>query len=82
MLSLELAKIVILCIVDVWNSWSSDIYTFVGVPLLTFLYVKIVVLANSLQGLLLFLIFINWQFMLLSNNLTLEFCRHVDSFLK
>ena len=37
MLSLKLIIAVILYTVNVLNSWSFDIYTFVSVPLLTFL---------------------------------------------
>ena len=40
MLSLELTIIVILCTARVLDSWSSDIYTFIGVPLPTFLCVE------------------------------------------
>ena len=40
MLSLKLAIVITLCMVNVSNSWFSNIYISVGVPLLAFLYVE------------------------------------------
>ena len=40
MLSLELAIIIILYTVSIWDSLFFGIYTFVGVPLLTFSYME------------------------------------------
>ena len=59
MLCLEFVKIAVLYIANIKNSLFSSIYISIGVLLLISLYIKIILLVNSLQGLLLSLVFID-----------------------